>query len=75
MGMPGLSEEHRKAMARALNRAAEQFDVRAQAIDQQVAGWRKGRPGDSSPIVAHTLHGVARELRKWAEQCVSHRPS
>jgi len=56
-------------MARALNRAAQHFDFRAEAIDRQTAGWRKGRPGDSSPVVAQTLHGVARELRMWADSC------
>jgi hypothetical protein len=67
--MAGLPFEHRKAMARALTRAAEHFDTRAQAIDRQTEGWRKGRPGDSSPVVAQTLHGVARELRTWADRC------
>jgi hypothetical protein len=70
-GVPGLTQEQTQAMARALSRAAEHFEARAQAIDHQVAGWRKVRPGDSSPVVAQTLHGAARELRKWAEQCVS----
>ena len=70
-GVPGLTREQRHAMARALIRAAEHFEARAQAIDHQAAGWRKGRPGDSSPVVAETLHGAARELRKWADQCAS----
>jgi len=75
-GMPRLTQEQGKAMARALIRAAEHFEGRAQAIDLQIAGWRKGRPSDSSPAVAQTLHGVARELRKWADQCESRvRPS
>ena len=67
--MAGLPFEHRKAMARALIRAAEHFDTRARAIDRQIEGWRKGRPGDSSPVVAQTLHSVARELRTWADRC------
>jgi predicted kinase len=70
--MAALNHERRRAMAQALHRAAEHFEVRAQAIDQQVARWRKGRPGDSSPIVAQTLHGVARELRVWADRCCPH---
>jgi hypothetical protein len=65
-----LSPVQRDAMARALNRAAEHFDNRAKLIDQRVANWRKGRPGDDSPVVAHTLHGVAGQLRRWADQCV-----
>lgn len=57
-------------MATALNRAADHFEQRAVGLDDYVARWRKNRPGDDSPIVAHTLHDVARQLRKWAEQCL-----
>jgi len=58
-----------QAMARALNRAAEHFDNRAKVIDQRVVGWRKGRPDDDSPVMAHTLHAVAGQLRLWGEMC------
>ena len=67
--VPALTEEQRRAMAGALNRAADHFDERARVIDQQMANWRKYRPCDPSPIVAQTMHGVARELRGWAERC------
>jgi hypothetical protein len=68
--MPGLTEDHRKAMASALNRAAQRLDDRAKDLDDRVAHWRKGRPGDDTPIVAHTLHQVASQLRQWATQCL-----
>jgi hypothetical protein len=58
-------------MARALERAADLFDERARGIDQRVARWRKYRPDDSSPVIAETLHDVARDLRSWARRCLA----
>jgi len=62
-------------MAQALNRAADHFEVRARAIDLQVAHWRKDRPRDPSPIVPKTFHGVVLQLRSWAAQCSSGPPA
>ena len=70
-GMPGLSSGQRRAMARALERAADRFDERARGIDERVARWRKNRPDDSSPVVAQTLHSVAKDLRSWADRCLA----
>ena len=56
-------------MARGLIRAADHFESRASRIDLTVLHWRKTRPNDDSPVIAHTSHSVARELRRWAEQC------
>jgi hypothetical protein len=38
-------------------------------IDERVARWQRDRPRDNAPIVAVTLHDVARELRRWADRC------
>lgn len=57
------------AAARALNRAADRFEQRAQQMDERVAKWRKDHRRDDAPIVANTLHGVARQLRQWSERC------
>ncbi len=57
-------------MPSALRRAADHFEARARGTDDRVAGWRKMRPGDDSPVVAQTLHQVAAELRRWADQCL-----
>jgi hypothetical protein len=67
--MSALTREQRRAMARALNRAADHFDERARHIDESMARWRKVRPRDPSPIQAATLHKVARDLRTWAGRC------
>ena len=56
-------------MAGALTRAAQRLEDRADALDRQIAHWRKDRPRDDSPTVARTLHDVARQLRRWADQC------
>jgi len=66
-----LSDDQRQAMAGGLIRAADHFDGRAKGIDERVMGWRKNRPNNDSPVIANTLHGVARELRRWAERCRS----
>jgi len=58
-------------MAHALEWAADRFDVRACGIDERVARWRKNRPDDSSPVVAQTLHAVAKDLRSWANRCLA----
>ena len=57
------------AKARGAYQIAIDFDRRAAAIDERVATWRKDRPRDDGPVVAMTLHGVARDLRRWAEAC------
>jgi len=67
--MSGLSRGQRQAMARALERAADRFDERARGIDERVARRRKHRPDDASPMIAETLHGVAKDLRSWAARC------
>jgi hypothetical protein len=59
-----LSLDQRQAMARGLVRAADHFDVRAKMLDETILRWRKNRPNNDSPVVAHTLHDVARELRR-----------
>jgi hypothetical protein len=69
--MSGLSRGQRQAMARALERAADRFDERARGIDERVARWRKHRPDDASPMIAETLHGVAKDLRSWAARCLA----
>lgn len=68
--MSGLSQIQRRAMARALDRAADLFEERARGIDQRVARWRKYRSDDSSPVIAQTLHDVAKDLRSWARRCL-----
>ena len=70
MSMPGLNEENRRAMARALQRAAEHLDNRAKSMDARITHWRKHRPDDPTPTVAETLHQVARDLRTWAQRCL-----
>jgi hypothetical protein len=46
LGMSPLTRGQLDAAARALNRAAEHFDERANAMDERVAHWRKDhRPG------------------------------
>jgi hypothetical protein len=70
IAMPGLSPGQRRAMARVLQRAADRFEERARGIDLRVARWRKSRPDDASPVIAQTLHGVARDLRSWATRCL-----
>jgi hypothetical protein len=66
-----LSRDQRQAMAEGLIRAADHFEERAKRIDETVMGWRKNRPNNDSPVIANTLHGVGRELRRWAERCRS----
>lgn len=66
-----LSHDQRQAMAGGLTRAAEHFEARAQRLDETVMHWRKNRPNNDSPVIAKTLHGVAQELRRWAERCRS----
>ena len=72
--VPGGSDLRRRAMAQALNRAAERLEARAVALDKRVIRWRKDRPRDDSPTVARTLHEVAGQLRGWAGQCLAETP-
>ncbi len=69
IAMPVPTQPERRAMARALLRAAELIDGRARQMDDRMAHWRKGRPGDPAPIEARMLHHVARDLRTWARRC------
>ena len=62
--------DRRRAMAGALSRAADRFEARARELDAQVARWRKDRPHDDAPTVARTLHAVARQLRRWSDECL-----
>jgi hypothetical protein len=64
-----LSDDQLLAMAGGLTRAAEHFEARAKSLDETVMRWRKNRPKDDSAVIANTLHGVARELRRWVEHC------
>ena len=68
--MPSLSEDNRRAMARALQRAAEHLDDRAKSMDARIAHWRKHRSDDPTATIAATLHEVARDLRTWAQKCL-----
>ncbi|MDQ6878391.1 MAG: hypothetical protein M3082_12025 [Candidatus Dormibacteraeota bacterium] len=67
--MPGVSWEQRRAMARALNRAADHFDQRVREMDDRMSHWRKDRLRDPTPIEASTLREVVRDLRTWASKC------
>jgi len=67
--MSPLTPSQLAVAARVLNRAADRFEQRALKIDERVARWRKDRARDNAPIVAVTLHDVARELRRWADRC------
>ena len=64
------TQDRRRAMAGALSRAADRFEARARQLDAQVARWRKDRPHDDAPTVARTLHEVARQLRRWSDECL-----
>jgi hypothetical protein len=67
--MSPLTPSQPAVAARVLNRAADRFEHRALKIDERVARWQRDRPRDNAPIVAVTLHDVARELRRWADRC------
>jgi hypothetical protein len=69
--MAPLSPDQRQAMADGLTRAAEHFEARAKSLDETVMRWRKNRPSNDSPVIATTLHDVARQLLRWAERCRS----
>lgn len=64
-----LSRRELNAAARALKRAADHFEQRALQMDDRVAGWRKDHRHDDAPVVASTLHSVARQLHQWADRC------
>ena len=68
------SVERREAMARALDRAAERFETEAGRLDELRERRRKPHPGDDSAVVSRTLHNVARQLRSWAQLCLTERP-
>jgi len=59
-----------RAMAAALNRAADRIDQEAGDFDLTLQRRRKSH-GDDLPAVAATLHKVARQLRQWAKLCSS----
>jgi hypothetical protein len=57
-----------RAMAAALNRAADRIEQEAQLVDFTLQRRRKPHR-DDLPAVSATLHKVARQLRQWAKLC------
>ena len=55
-----------RAMAAALNRAADRLEREARDLDAMLERRRKAH-GDDLPAVAATLHRVVGQLRQWAE--------